>query len=242
MRQKLYWSLFLFWGAILFLGCDATVEPDGVSSGESLKSQSDSSLKLSSDIDPESGSRLPIRKREDMKPEDQEVYDRFLGDDATSLAGIRGPKNLRLYSPQAGFHLSRSNRILRFESGLDPAVRELVILIVAREMDSQFEWTMHENVALEAGLALETIEVIKYNKNVEGLQERDALLIRFGRELMRETKLSSRTFQEVLQVFGSEDLVTMTQLMGGYASTALLLRVVDQQLSADREPLLPIGQ
>ena len=112
MRQKLYWSLFLFWGAILLLGCNATVEPDEVSSGESLKSQSDSSSKLSSDIDPESGSRLPIRKREDMKPEDQEVYDRFLGDDATSLAGIRGPKNLRLYSPQAGFHLSRSNRIL----------------------------------------------------------------------------------------------------------------------------------
>ena len=125
---------------------------------------------------------------------------------------------------------------------MDPAVRELVILIVAREMDSQFEWTMHENVALEEGLAPETIEVIKYNKDVEGLQERDALLIRFGRELMRETKLSSRTFQEVLQVFGSEDLVTMTQLMGGYASTALLLRVVDQQLSPDREPLLPIGQ
>lgn len=242
MQQKLYWSLFLFLGVILFLSCDATVEPDEVSSGESLKSQSDSSLKVPSDIDPASGSRLPVRKREDMKPEDQEIYDRFLGDDATSLAGIRGPKNLRLYSPQAGFHLSRSNRILRFESGLDPAVRELVILIVAREMDSQFEWTMHENVALEEGLSPETIEVIKYNKNVEGLQARDALLIRFGRELMRETKLSSRTFQEVLQVFGAEDLVTMTQLMGGYASTAFLLRLVDQQISADREPLLPIGQ
>ena len=59
---------------------------------------------------------------------------------------------------------------------------------------------------------------------------------------MRETKLSSRTFQEVLQDFGAEDLVTMTQLMGGYASTAFLLRLVDQQISADREPLLPIGQ
>ena len=70
MRQKLYWSLFLFWGSILFLSCDATVEPDEVSSGESLKSQSDSSLKLPSDIDPASGSRLPVRKREDMKPED----------------------------------------------------------------------------------------------------------------------------------------------------------------------------
>ena len=148
-----------------------------------------------SDIDPDSGSRLPIRKREEMKPEDREIYDRFLSDVSRSLAGLRGPRGARLYSPQAGWHLSQANRILRFESGVDPAVRELVILVAARKMDSQFEWTLHEKVGLEAGLDPAAVEAVKYNRSTEGLQERDALLIRFGRELMEETKLSSRTFQ-----------------------------------------------
>ena len=115
-------------------------------------------------------------------------------------------------------------------------------MVAARHMDSQFEWTMHENVGLEAGLDPAAVEAIKYDRSTEGLQERDALLIRFGRELMRETKLSSQTFQEMIAAFGPEDLITLTQIMGGYTSTALLLRVVDQQLPADREPLLPIGQ
>ncbi len=242
MQRKQYSVLFLLLGGILLLGCGSAGGPDEASSGGSVQPQSISPQEPPSDIDSESGSRLPVRKREEMKQEDQEIYDRFLGDDSRSLAGLRGPKGARLYSPQAGWHLSRANRILRFESGVDPAVRELVILVVAREMDSQFEWTLHEKVGLEAGLDPSAVEAVKYNRSTEGLQERDALLIRFGRELMRETKLSSRTFQEVLQAFGPEDLITLTQIMGGYTSTALLLRVVDQQLPADREPLLPIGQ
>ena len=242
MQRKHYSVLFLLLGGILLLGCSSAGVPDEASSGGSVQPQSISPQEPPSDIDPDSGSRLPIRKREEMKPEDQEIYDRFLGDDPRSLAGLRGPRGTRLYSPQAGWHLSQANRILRFESGVDPAFRELAILLVAREMDSQFEWTLHEKVGLETGLDPAAVEAVKYNRSTDGLQERDALLIRFGRELMGETKLSSRTFQEVLQAFGPEDLITLTQIMGGYTSTALLLRVVDQQLPADREPLLPIGQ
>ncbi len=242
MQRRQYSVLYLLFGGILLLGCGSAGGPDEASSGGDVQPQSIASQEPPTDIDPESRSRLPIRKREEMKPEDQEIYDRFVGDDSRSLAGLSGPKGVRLYSPQAGWHLSRANRILRFESGVDPAVRELVIMVAARHMDSQFEWTMHENVGLEAGLDPAAVEAVKYNKSTEGLQERDALLIRFGRELMRETKLSSQTFQEMLQAFGPEDLITLTQIMGGYTSTALLLRVVDQQLSSDREPLLPIAQ
>jgi len=64
----------------------------------------------------------------------------------------------------------------------------LAILVIAREMQSQFEWTMHEPVAREVGLEPAAIEVVKYNKSPQDLKERDALIIRFGRELVREHK------------------------------------------------------
>jgi alkylhydroperoxidase family enzyme len=36
------------------------------------------------------------------------------------------------------------NRYLRYDAGLGGRVRELAILITARELDSQFEWAAHE--------------------------------------------------------------------------------------------------
>jgi len=109
-------------------------------------------------------------------------------------------------------------------------------------MQSQFEWTMHEPVAREVGLEPAAIEVVKYNKSPQDLKERDALIIRFGRELVREYKLSSETFSQVAQAFGEEGLVSLTLLMGNYMRTALLLRAVDMQIPLDREPLLPMAE
>ena len=86
------------------------------------------------------------------------------------------------------------------------------------------------------------IEVVRDNKSPQNLTERNALIIRFGRELVREPKLSSETFSQVAQAFGEEELVTLTLLMGNYMRTALLLRAVDMQLPVDREPLLPMGE
>ncbi len=68
------------------------------------------------------------------------------------------------------------------------------------------------------------------------------MIIRFGRELVREPKLSSETFSQVAQAFGEEELVTLRLLMGNYMRTALLLRAVDMQLPRDRDPLLPMAE
>jgi 4-carboxymuconolactone decarboxylase len=183
-----------------------------------------------------------LKKREDLDEEGKEVYDFLVDPENQTLAGLTGPRGFYLYSPKAGQHLSQANTYLRFESGLDPQVRELAILVIAREMRSQFEWTMHEPVAREVGLEPEAIEVVRDNKSPQNLTERNALIIRFGRELVREPKLSSETFSQVAQEFGEEELVTLTLLMGNYMRTALLLRAVDMQLPVDREPLLPMGE
>jgi 4-carboxymuconolactone decarboxylase len=118
----------------------------------------------------------------------------------------------------------------------------LAILVIAREMQSQFEWSIHEPVAREVGVEPAAIEVVKFNKSPQGLKERDTLIIRFGRELVRESKLSSETFSQVAKTFGEEGLVTLTLLMGNYMRTAVLLRAVDMQLPLEREPLLPISE
>ena len=242
MKQNGYSVLIFLLSIVICLGCNVTPGSEGASPGSLPDTTMTSSQEWPPDIDPESRSRLPLKRREDLDEEGKEVYDFLVDPENQTLAGLTGPRGFYLYSPKAGQHLSQANTYLRFESGLDPQVRELAILVIAREMRSQFEWTMHEPVAREVGLEPAAIEVVRDNKSPQNLTERNALIIRFGRELVREPKLSSETFSQVAQAFGEEELVTLTLLMGNYMRTALLLRAVDMQLPVDREPLLPMGQ
>src|SRR5712691_8806335 len=119
---------------------------------------------MPSDIDPQSGFRLPLLEREDLDEAGRKIYDRASTPGRT-IAGLQGPAGIQLYSPKAGEHLGELNRYLRFQSGLDPRIREIAILTVAREMDSQFEWVAHEPEALKEGVAPTVIDVIKYRKS-----------------------------------------------------------------------------
>ena len=110
----------------------------------------------------------------------------------------------------------------------------------AREMDSQFEWVAHEPEALKEGVPQSTIDVIKYRRSTEGLDDTDALIIELGRQLWRDHKVKSETFAKLKAIFGPNKLVELVMLMGNYAGTAALLAAVDMQLHAGKKPLLPI--
>jgi 4-carboxymuconolactone decarboxylase len=136
--------------------------------------------------------------------------------------------------------ISALNRYLRFQSGISPRTREIAILITAREMDSQFEWVAHEPEALKEGVPPAVIDVIKYRRSTEGLEEVDAIVIELGRQIWRDHKVTSATFARAKELFGPNKLVDLVVLMGNYASTAALLTTVDMQLHAGKKPLLPI--
>jgi 4-carboxymuconolactone decarboxylase len=131
---------------------------------------------MASDIDPQSGFRLPLPRREDLDEAGQKAYDRGTTP-GTTIAGLQGPAGVQLYSTRTAPHLAALNRYLRFEAGFSPRVRELAILATAREMDSQFEWVAHEPEALKEGVEQSVIDVIKYRKSTAGLTDDDATVI-----------------------------------------------------------------
>ena len=194
---------------------------------------------MPSDIDPQSGCRLPLPKREELDELGQQHYDRATRPGAT-IAGLQGPAGIQLFSPKTAAHMTAINRYLRFEAGFTPHVREVAILTTAREMDSQFEWVAHEPEALKEGVPQTVIDIIKYRRSTSGIDETDALIIELGRQLWRDHKLSSETFAQAKAIFGPNKLIDLVMLMGNYAGTAALLTAVDMQLHAGKKPLLPI--
>ena len=194
---------------------------------------------MPADIDPQSGFRLPLPKREELDDAARKTYDSAMTPGET-IVGLHGPAGVQLYSPRTTQHLRAINRDLRFESGIPPRIREIAILTTAREMDSQFEWVAHEPEALKEGVPQNVIDVIKHRKSTEGLDATDAAVIELGRQIWRDHKVKSETFARLKATFGPHKLVDLVLLMGNYAGTAAMLTAVDMQLHKGKQPLLPI--
>ena len=212
-----------------------------VGSGQSGKRTSapSGSAALPADIHPDSLNRLPVVKREQMDEKGKQVYDHVAGG-AGKIASPTGPASIELYSPGAAEPLRTLNEYLRRQGNLlGNSITELAILVAAREGDSQYVWSAHEPAALKAGVAQPVIDVVKYNRDVAGAGEKETVVIRMGRQLLREHKLDSTTFAKAVQLFGTQGTVELVTLMGDYTLNGLLLDALDQHLPPDRKPLLP---
>ncbi len=194
------------------------------------------------DVDPQSQCRLPLPRRDELDAEGQRVFDGLADPKGGSLRGLRGPGGIHLHSPGLARHTRPLNHYLRHEAGLGGRLRELAILVTARELDSQFEWAAHEAEALREGLSPDIIETIKHRRDTGALDAADAVVIELGREIFTARKVSATNFARALAQFGRHKLVDLVALMGNYAATAALLTAFDMQLDPDQPPPLPVQE
>ena len=194
---------------------------------------------LPKDVYPASLSRFPLLTRELLDEVGRQHYDTVVGPQSRTLVGLRGPSGIWLHSPKLAGFVRAANQYLRFETALGRRLTELAILVTARELHNQFEWTAHEPAALKEGLEPKIIDVVKRGRPIAGLGKKEALIVSFGRELFRTRKLRSRTFARAVELFGRRGVLELAALMGNYAGTALILAAVDQQLHPEQTPLLP---
>src|SRR5262249_52802303 len=94
------------------------------------------------DIAPHSGFRLPLLKRDELDEAGQATYDRAAR--GGNVAGLRGPAGVALYSRGAQAHLRAIIDYLRTDADIPARVREVALLATERELDSQFQWLLHE--------------------------------------------------------------------------------------------------
>ena len=191
---------------------------------------------LPPDIHPESLSRLPPVQRADLDDEGKRIYDALAG--AGKTLGRTGPSAVTMHSPKAAEPIYALNQYLR-KTVVGTRYFEVAALVAAREFDQQYEWSGHEPAALRAGVEQSVIDVIKFNRNLNGVPEKDATVIRLGRALFRDHTVSSDLWAKMVELFGRQGAVEVTITMADYAMAGFVLTAVDQQLTPDRKPLLP---
>jgi len=195
------------------------------------------SSKLPADIDPESLSRLPVVQRDKLDENGKRIYDYIAG--GRGSAPKTGPAAVSLHSPAAAEPIQMLNQALR-RTVVGAKYFEISALIAAREFDQQYEWSGHEPSALRAGVDQAVIDAIKYNRDVKGLDDKDATVILMGRQLFRGNhQLSSELWAKAVRLFGDQGALEITMIMADYAMAAIFLNAVNQQLPPERQPLLP---
>jgi 4-carboxymuconolactone decarboxylase len=193
------------------------------------------SAALPPDVDPRTFSRLPLVPRDSLDANGQRIYD-FMNQGSPTPR--LGPINSLMHSPAIGEWFDGLNQNLR-KSVIGTHYFELCTLVAAWEYEQQFEWSAHEVSALKAGVDRKTIDAIKFNRALDGLPEKDATVIRFGRAELRQHRVDAALYAKVVELFGRQGMIDLTVTLGDYVMTALVLNAVDQQLQPDRKALLP---
>ena len=111
------------------------------------------------DIHPDSRSRLPLRPGP-YQSSVSALYGRL-----ASPGGL-GPGQIRGYG----------EGLQTLEARVGERLIMLATLATARAHDSQYDWTMNEPRALEAGLEPELIDLVRHRRPLDGLDEEDAVV------------------------------------------------------------------
>ena len=115
----------------------------------------------------------------------------------------------------------------------------MAILVATWEIEQQYEYSAHEPAALRFGAPQAVIDTIKYDREPEGLSPEETLIIKLGRQLMREHKVDSDVFAEAVERFGRKGVVELVTVMGDYVMVGMVLTTIDQHLPEDRPARLP---
>jgi alkylhydroperoxidase family enzyme len=149
---------------------------------------------------------------------------------ALGVAAGTGPPNI--FTTLAR-HRRLFRRWLRFASALMPGGRlpradsELVILRVAHNCGSDYEWRHHERLGALAGLSSDDIARAREGAGASGWTARQALLLRAADELHAPSRsISDELWAELSAELDERELIELCMLIGHYEMLAMTLNAL----------------
>jgi 4-carboxymuconolactone decarboxylase len=194
--------------------------------------------KMPADLDPTSHARLPYIERKDLDEHGQKIYDMLPGRNPAGWVG--GPLAFAAYNPDVAAALLDLHNAAVGKGTLSPHVRELAIMVACRETNYNLEWNGHKQSALKAGVDANVLDVVEHGEPLTGLDEHDATVIRFGRELYGAKNVDSATFAKVVELFGKRGAMDMVAVMNTYAVSGFFAIAVDEHPPAGTPALPPM--
>src|SRR5262249_28305620 len=134
-----------------------------------------------------------------------------------------GPFAAMLWSPEAMVRASAMGDYLRFKSAFPPPLSEFIILLTTRRWSQQYEWSVHQPIALKAGIDASVLDAIANGRRPQRMTEEQEILWDFCSELTQNKNVSDATYARALKKFGEKGVVDAISITGYYTLLAMVL-------------------
>jgi 4-carboxymuconolactone decarboxylase len=176
--------------------------------------------------------RVPFVERDDLPEAARPAYDHV----AQSRGAAKMPNVFKAIanSPAVLERLAAMGELVRFQTNLDPVLRELIILTTAQESHSPYEWTQHWGMARKLGASPDLLKAIG-TAEIERETAPVGPALRFARLVARGEEVDDNTFEVLRKSLGNSGMVELTALVGYYGMLARMLNVLRVPLDAGIE-------
>src|SRR4051794_21952673 len=112
---------------------------------------------------------------------------------------------------------------------LDPLVRELAILVVAREAEAEYEWIQHVAIAKQVGASDEQIAALEA-REAGPFDEAQAAAIEFATVVVHSPRVDDELFARVRSHFDDREIIELLLAIGDYLMLARVMTVLEIEL------------
>ncbi len=154
---------------------------------------------------------------------------------------VFGPFEPLMHSPKLMSQARAMGDYLRYGSAIGTTLSELVILVTARFWTQDYEWYVHQPLAVKQGISVEVTQAIARGERPAKLSEDEEIVYNFATELHQNKSVSDTTFARAEKRFGKAGAVDIAGICGYYTLLAMELNLAQYPLppGAKALPRLP---
>jgi 4-carboxymuconolactone decarboxylase len=180
--------------------------------------------------------RMPEIPVEKMTPEQKKAADDFA---AERKVPVFGPFVPLLRSPEVMLRAKSMGDYLRYKSVLPASLNEFAILITARHWTQEYEWALHQPIAVKAGLKAEITQAVAEGRRPQGMSADEEMVYEFCTELHQNQSVCDATYARVQIRFGEQGIIDLTGVNGYYTFLAMVLNATRTAVPKSSAPPLP---
>ena len=165
---------------------------------------------------------LPIKKMSDVQ---RNLHDLI----AKQRSGgeVRGPFGVMLRAPDVCERVAEMVNHMLSDSRVPLTLKELAIIVIARQYTAQYEWFVHARRARECGLSDAIISAIEYRRRPQFEDEKELIVYNIAMELVEQRQISDALYTNAIKHFDEAALVELVALIGFYIMIAVFLVAFD---------------
>ena len=118
-----------------------------------------------------------------------------------------------------------ANHVL-YKSTLPAREREIAILRIGWLCRSEYEFSQHRVIGMDAGMTRDEVEAVKEGVDADGWSELDRLVIRATDELFEDKRIGDETWDALGAHFTDEQRMDLVFAVGQYTLVSMVLRTL----------------